>query len=264
MGSLVEKYAGFIIDLDGVLYLLNDPIEGSVETLTTLARLGKPFVFLTNNSSSTPEQYVDKLLGMGVEVEPWQVVGSAQAVVRYLESNHETTGRTAFVIGEDGLAREVESSGLALLDVKQGRAADFVFVGWDRAFDFEKLKTAAIAIRNGAVYVATNTDATYPTPEGLWPGAGSIVASVTTGGGREPVVVGKPNPLIVDIALERLAVQRREALLVGDRLDTDIKAGLLAGVDTLMVLTGVSSEGDVESTGIRPTYLRDSLAALLA
>lgn len=264
MANLSEAYRGFIIDLDGVLYLLNEPIEGSAETINRLTELGRSFVFLTNNSASTPFQYVEKLGKLGMEVEPEQVVASTHAIGRYLDLNFDARGMTAYVIGEDGLREEIASRGLRLLEGDEGRGADFVFVGWDRSFDFEKLKTAVIAIRKGARYIATNIDATYPTPEGLWPGAGSIVAAVTAGGGREPYVAGKPNPLIVELALERLGVGAREALLIGDRLDTDIRAGLLAGVDTMMVLTGVSDEEEIESSGIRPTYVRDDLAALFA
>lgn len=263
MGILLERYRAFIIDLDGVVYLLEDPIPGSLRVIESLQARGRAFVFLTNNSSATPKQYVEKLARMGLSVGTENVVTASNAVGRYLELEHETSGRTAFVIGEDGLVSEVAGSGLRLLSGIEARSADYVFVGWDRTFDFEKLKTAVIAIRNGAVYVATNTDATYPTPEGLWPGAGSIVAAVTTGAGREPVVAGKPNPLMVELALERLGVSASEALLIGDRLDTDIETGLAAGVDTMLVLTGVSGPGDLESSGIRPTHTADSLQALL-
>jgi HAD superfamily hydrolase (TIGR01457 family) len=263
LGSLYEEYRGFIIDLDGVLYLLDSPIPGSADTVNRLAEMGLRFVFLTNNSASTPSQYVEKLEGFGVGIAPEQVVSSSHAVARYLEDEYDTSGRTAFVIGGDGLRGEIRSKGMRLLDDLEGRQAEFVFVGWDRAFDFEKLKTAVIAIRAGAVYIATNVDATYPTPEGLWPGAGSIVAAVTVGSGLEPYVAGKPNPLIVELALERLGLDASEALLVGDRLDTDIKAGLLAGVDTLLVLTGVSGREEIESSGIRPTHVLDDLSALI-
>ncbi len=264
MGALFEKYRGFIIDLDGVLYLLDTPVPGSAETVSRLSELGLRFVFLTNNSASTPGQYVEKLARFGVSVEPSQVVASSHAVARHLDDSYDTRGRTAFVIGEDGLRGEIDARGMRVLEGADARAAEFVFVGWDRTFDFEKLKTAVIAIRAGAVYIATNVDATYPTPEGLWPGAGSIVAAVTAGAGREPYVAGKPNPLIVEIALERMGLEASEALLIGDRLDTDIKAGQLAGVDTMLVLTGVSSREEIGTSGIRPTHVRDDLAALTA
>jgi 4-nitrophenyl phosphatase len=228
-----------------------------------LAAEGKKFVLLTNNSALTIQQYMEKLGRFDIEVSPEQIITSAQAIRRYLEENHETEGKTAFVIGEDGMLSELSEMGFRFLTGEEAAEADFVFVGWDRHFDFAKLKSAGIAIRRGAAYIAANTDSTYPTPQGLWPGAGSLVAAVSTASGREPVVAGKPSPLIVRAALERMKAETDETLLVGDRLDTDIEAGLRAGVDTALVLTGVSTEEEIERTGIRPTYIRKNLAGLL-
>ncbi|HEY5532846.1 MAG TPA: HAD-IIA family hydrolase [Candidatus Anoxymicrobiaceae bacterium] len=264
MGSLADRYSAFLLDLDGVLYLLNDPIPGSSETVQKLAEAGKGIVFLTNNSSATPAQYVEKLASFDIIALPDQVISSADAARRYLERSCETAGKTAFMIGEDGLRSMLAETGLKVVDGEEARSADFVCVGWDRSFDFDKLKTAVIAIRRGAKYIAMNIDATYPTPEGLWPGAGSIVAAVTTGSGVDPSVMGKPNPNMVWLALEHLGAAASEALMVGDRLDTDIRAGQAAGVDTLLVLTGVSKLEEIESTGIRPTHVRDDLAGLLS
>lgn len=263
MDRLIDRYAAFIIDLDGVLFLQNEPVPGSAETVRGLAAAGKRFVLLTNNSAPTLEQYVDKLGRFGIEVLQEQIISSAQAVRRYLEINHEVEGKTAFVIGEEGLLSELADMGLRLLTGDEASEADFVFVGWDRRFDFEKLKSAVMGIRRGAFYIATNTDATYPTPEGLWPGAGSLVAAVSTASGQEPVVAGKPSPLIVRAALKRMEANAGDALLVGDRLDSDIAAGLAAGVDTLLVLTGVSAEREIELAGIHPTHIRKNLAGLL-
>lgn len=263
MSGLIEDYRAFIIDLDGVVYLLNEPINGAVEAIACLQKWGAPFVFLTNNSVATPEQYVERLGRFGIKVEPWQVVTSSQALGKYLDLNYRVKGKSALAIGEDGLVRELESRGLRLVAAAEAGKVDFVFVGWDREFNFEKLKAAATAIRGGAEYIATNADATYPTPNGLWPGAGSMVAAVSTGSGREPFVAGKPNPLMVELALERMGVAPAGALMVGDRLDTDIKAGIEAGVDTALVLTGVSSSEEIERTGIRPTRVAESLSALV-
>lgn len=263
MASLINKYSALIIDLDGVVYLLNEPVPGSREAITQILEKGIPFVFLTNNSASTPEQYVGKLVKFGIEIKPSQVVTSSQAVGRYLDLKHEAEGSAAFVIGESGLIFELEARGISIVASSNAKEARFVFVGMDRRFDFEKLKSAVIAIRNGAEFIATNTDSTYPTPDGLWPGAGSIVAAVTTGSGKDPYVAGKPNPLIVEVALERMGAEAGETLLVGDRLETDILAGSEAGVDTMLVLTGISQVGDIESRGIQPTYVGDDLRALM-
>lgn len=264
---LVDRYEGFIIDLDGVIYLLHDLIPGSAGVIHHMQEAGIPFIFLTNNSSSTPRMYVDRLRKHGIEIGPGNIVSPPAVIKRNLEmgwtGGREGAGGTAFVVGEEGLTRQIEEAGLELVSGEKAKRAEYVFVGWDRNLTYEKLKTAVVAIRNGARYIATNTDATYPTPEGLWPGAGSIVAAVTCGSGREPEVAGKPNPQIVELALERMGVEARSALLVGDRLDTDIAAGLAAGVDTLLVLTGVSSALEAEETGMRPTHIRDNFGALL-
>jgi 4-nitrophenyl phosphatase len=218
LAPLSEQYRAFIVDLDGVIYLLDDPIPGSAGAIHRMQEAGLAFVFLTNNSVATPEMYVDRLKKHGILIVPQQVVTSANAARFYLERNCETAGRTALVIGEEGLLAELEHVGLEVLDAGGSTHADFVMVGWDRHFDFEKLKAAVVAIRNGAEYIAMNTDATYPTPHGLWPGAGTMVAAVSTGAGKEPVVVGKPNPLIVQLALDRMGVSAGESLLIGDRL----------------------------------------------
>jgi len=262
MASLIDKYRAFIIDLDGVVYLLNEPIPGARDALMQIQERGLKFVFLTNNSASTPEQYVKKLAKFGIEVAPRQIVTSGHAVGRFLDRNYETEGKTAFVIGEKGLTSELEERGLQLVEADEAGRARFVFVGMDRTFDFEKLKAAVVAIRNGAEFIAANADATYPTPDGLWPGAGAIVAAVATGSGREPFVAGKPNPLMVEVALERIDQEPSEILLVGDRLETDILAGIEAGVDTMLVLTGVSRVEEIEERGIRPTYVEEGLRAL--
>lgn len=262
MAPLVDQYKAFIIDLDGVVYLLHDPIPGSSEAIRKLQEKGSSFVFLTNNSVATPEQYVERLAGFDINVEPELIVTSSQAAGVYLDRNYETAGKTALAIGENGLISVLKSRGIEVLDPADCDAPDFVFVGWDRHFDFEKLKAAVVAIRRGSVFIAMNRDATYPTPHGLLPGAGTMVAAVSTGAGRDPYVVGKPNPFIIELALERMGVAKGETLVVGDRLDSDIEAGIAAGVDTLMVLTGISSREEIEETGVRPTHVRDDLKAL--
>ncbi len=259
----LRNFKGLIIDLDGVVYLLNEAVPGSPEAIAEIQQCEIPFVFLTNNSSATPEQYSNKLAGFGIKVSPEQVVTSSQAVRKYLQEKIGNRKASAFVIGEIGLVSEVEKVGLIILNGEESSDADVVVVGCDRHFDYAKLKAAVVAIRNGALYIASNADATYPTPNGLWPGAGAIVAAVTTGAGREPFIAGKPNRLIVELALERLGTSPQDTLLIGDRLDTDIKAGVSAGVKTALVLTGVSKEEEIVKTGIRPDFVCASLSALV-
>lgn len=260
--TLAERYEAFIIDLDGVVYLMNEPLPGSAESVNRLASEGRKFMFLSNNSAPTTPQYIEKLARMGISIDEDRIMTSSHAAKRYLERNHDYEGKTAFVIGEEGIRSTLSSLGVRLLDGEEGRRADFVFVGWDRGFDYEKLKIAELAVRNGAVYVAMNTDATYPTPVGPWPGSGSLVAAVSAASGAEPAVVGKPNPFIIGVAMEKMGSRPEETLVIGDRLDSDIEAGRAAGVDTLLVLTGISGEADIEAEGIRPTHVRENLSGL--
>ena len=263
MGALLEQYQAFILDMDGVLYLLDTPIAGSTEAVRAMRESGKRLVFLTNNSASTPEMYVQRLAKQGIEAEAGEIVTSAQACRFYLESNFETEGKRALVIGEAGLLQECARMGIEVIPFDDWKSADLILVGWDRHFDYPRLKAAVLAARNGAIYIAMNTDSTYPTPQGLWPGAGTMVAAVTTGAGKEPIVVGKPNSLIVDLALDRMGAGREETLCIGDRLETDILVGVRAGIDTLLVLSGVSTQGDIPDSGVSPTHVRKDLAGLL-
>jgi 4-nitrophenyl phosphatase len=219
-------------------------------------------VFLTNNSAATPAQYVERLAGHGIEVGLDRIITSGQAIGRYLDQHRGSRWKKAVVIGEQGLADILRSRGIDVLGHGDHEGADLVVVGWDRHFDYDKLRAAVVALRNGAAYIASNTDSTYPTPSGPWPGAGTMVAAVSTGGGRKPFVAGKPNPFIVQMALERLGTSAGEALLIGDRLDSDIKAGIDAGVDTLLVLTGISRRGDIDSQRTPPTHVREDLLGL--
>lgn len=263
MSRIVDRYGGFIIDLDGVVYLLHEEIPGSIKTLRYLQDHSIPFVFLTNNSMASPESYSQKLESFGISVSPQQIVTSPQALRRYIERDYNLEGKSAFVIGEEGLKTEMKKSGLDFVNGEKARETNFVIVGLDRNFDFKKLCDAAVAIRNGATFLATNGDVTYPTPQGLLPGAGAIVAAISAASGSEPYVAGKPNPIMIDLALERMGVSGREALMIGDRLETDIEAGVRAGIDTMLVLSGVSSEKDIEEMGIKPTYTESRLEDLL-
>lgn len=258
-------YEAFIIDLDGVVYLLDVPIEGAPEAVRAVRERGKDYVFLTNNSAATPRMYVEKLARFGIETEPDRIITSAVAAREYLTGNYDLGGKRAFVIGEKGILEQCASMGLEVVGPERWREADFVLVGWDRGFNYEKLRAAEMAVRNEAVYIAMNTDATYPTTEGLWPGTGTMVAAVSTGAGQQPAaVIGKPNPMIVEIALDRMGAGRSGTLMVGDRLDTDVMAGTAAGIDTLLVLSGVSREREIEISGARPTWVKPDISGLLS
>jgi HAD superfamily hydrolase (TIGR01457 family) len=254
--TLVERYACFLLDLDGVLYRGDHPVHGASEALGRLREARKRIVFVTNNSSRTPEQVADKLLRLGIEAAPSEVVSSALATADLLASRG---GGRAFVIGETGIRTALAAAGLAIADGEPD-AVDYVVVGWDRAIDYTKLKTASLLVERGAHLVATNADPSFPAPDGLWPGAGALLAVVTCTTGIEAEVVGKPHAPLYEAALRRAGGGR--PLVIGDRLDTDIVGAAGLGWDSLLVLTGISTRGDLADAPFRPTYVGRDLSAL--
>jgi 4-nitrophenyl phosphatase len=212
----------------------------------------------TNNSTASPQQYVEKLANMGITAPADRIVTSGVATATYLR-NQYPKGTSVYVVGMDAL-RE------ALFDddyfTEAGRDAEVVVSGADFDLRYDDLKVGCLAIRNGASYVATNADKTFPSEEGLIPGSGAIVAALSAATSVDPVVVGKPSPEMLRSCLSILGTEARQTLMVGDRLDTDILAGQRAGLLNLLVLTGVSRREDVTVTGIQPDIIVDSLAAV--
>ncbi|CAN5763734.1 HAD-IIA family hydrolase [soil metagenome] len=249
---------GFIIDMDGVLYRGSQAIPEARPFLESLDQLGIPFMMATNNATRTPMDYVEILSGMGIPIRADQVFTSALATGDYLRATYPR-GTKAYVVGMSALREAVYGDSYfdeATLD------ADVVVSGADFELVYETLRVACLAIRGGADYVATNADTTFPTPEGLVPGAGSIVAALVASGGKEPVVVGKPSPVMVERSLSQLGTEAPQTVMLGDRLDTDILAGQRAGTRTVLVTTGISSIADIEETGIEPDWTIESLDVL--
>ncbi|MDQ3654004.1 MAG: HAD-IIA family hydrolase [Chloroflexota bacterium] len=258
-----QQAQGFVFDMDGVLYRGDQPLPGVTEILDALAIRNRHVMLATNNSMSTPESYVAKLSRMGIEVPAEAILTSALATRDYLL---ETLPAEAgiFVIGMPAL-REQLFGGTTFRAIQFGEEQpDAVVLGLDVGFTYDKLKEATAAIRGGAQFIATNSDATLPTENGLVPGAGSIVAAVATASGQVPLVIGKPEtPLLVQ-SLHRMAVPAHEAVMIGDRLDTDILAGHRAGMLTVLVLTGVSTREEVSHAAVRPDIVVTDLLALVA
>ncbi|MET3292584.1 UNVERIFIED_CONTAM: 4-nitrophenyl phosphatase [Brevibacillus sp. OAP136] len=250
----MKRYKGFLLDLDGTVYRGNEPIPEAVVFMEQLRKRNIPYLFLTNNSSTSPENVARRLEGMGIPTKGEEVYTTSMAAATYLR-DQLPQGAHIYVIGEQGLVHELEQAGYHLT----AEQPDAVVVGIDRSFTYEKLAIAAKAIRKGARFLATNNDAALPTEHGLTPGNGSLVAAVAVASGAEPVVVGKPEPLIVDYALRKLGLDKSDTLLIGDNLHTDILAGRNSGVDSLLVYTGYSKEADIERFRIQPTYEADSL-----
>ena len=259
----VERYQGFLLDLDGVLVRGDQPVAGAGETVAGLREAGRAVVFLTNNSARTPDQVAQKLRGMGVEASPGEVVTSAQATARVMATMalEDSRAASAYVIGERGVREALAEGGIDVLD-GEPEEAGFVVVGWDRAMDYQRLRTATVLVRGGARLVATNADASYPAPDGQqWPGAGALLAAVETASGARATVVGKPHRPLFDAAVERAGTD--QALMVGDRIETDIVGALHAGLDSALVLTGAATAADLLDQDGLPLMVLDDVGALL-
>ena len=254
---LAERYDCILFDLDGVLYRGEDAVPSAPPTLAELRRRGVRPVFLTNNSSRTPLQVAEKLRGIGIEAEPDEVVTSALATAELLA---ERGGGRAFVIGQDGVREALTDAGIAILD-GDPEEADLVVVGYDGGATYGSLKRASLLVQRGARLVATNADGSYPAADGLWPGAGALLAVITTTTGAEPEIVGKPFAPLFEAGRRRGGGGR--PLVVGDRLDTDIEGAARLGWDSMLVLTGVSGREDVKRLGIEPTMIAEDVSALL-
>ena len=255
---LADGYDSLLFDLDGVLFRGDESVPGARQTLEALRDRGIRLVFLTNNSSRTPEQVAAKLDGFGIRADAAEVVTSAQATAELLAARG---GGSVFAIGGEGVLRALTGEGLRLVN-GDAPTADLVVVGIDEGFTYAKLRTACVLIRGGAGFVATNADVTYPAPGGLvWPGAGSLVAAVAAATGREPEVVGKPFAPLFEAALRRAGGVR--PLVIGDRLDTDVEGANRLGWDSLLVLSGVTTAADLDGSEVRPTHVAPDVSALL-
>lgn len=258
---LAQAYQRFVLDLDGVVWTGDRAIPGAPETVRALRDAGKRLAFVTNNSSDTAERYAKKLVDLGAGGSADEVISSADATARLLErAVPGLRGRLAFAIGGEGLRTTLEGAGLRLADGEDGLDASVVAVGWDRELTFEKLRIATLAIRRGATFVASNADATYPAADGFWPGAGAIVAALRTSTGVEPLVAGKPDPTMLEIARERLG---GPALVVGDRVETDGAAAHAVGWPGALVLSGATGVPELARAPLWPEYVLRRLPDML-
>ncbi len=254
-----KKYKGVIVDLDGVVWRGNRALRNNIEALKLLYQKGVRIVFLSNNATRSRIEYIEKLRSLGLPADKGNMINSAFAATFYLRNS---SGKKVFIIGEAGLFYEATINGL--IPVSIGTKADHVIVGLDRFVTYDKLAWATTLIRHGATFVATNTDATLPHDGEELPGAGAIVAFLETATGKKPdIIIGKPNPWILELALRLNNLEKQDVLIIGDRLDTDILLGVKSGVDTLLMLTGVSSVDDIERLGITPTYVAKDLKSFI-
>ncbi|WP_270179885.1 TIGR01457 family HAD-type hydrolase [Alkalihalobacillus sp. CinArs1] len=249
----MKKYKGYLIDLDGTMYRGTEKIQEAVDFVKRLEVAGIPYLFVTNNSSKRKEQVAEKLVNFGVPCTKEHVFTTSMATASYI--SNEKKGASVYVIGEEGIRDALTDEGLTLQDENP----DYVVVGIDREITYEKLAKACIAVRNGATFISTNGDIAIPTERGLLPGNGSLTAVITVSTEVEPIFIGKPEPVIMEQALKQLGTDKDETLMVGDNYRTDIMAGIQAGMDTLLVHTGVTTKQHLESVEKAPIYTANSL-----
>jgi glycerol 3-phosphatase-2 len=262
---LSDNYDGFLIDLDGVVWLGREPVPGSPKALATMLEAGKEIVFVTNNPSKRPEEYAERLAGMGVQVGPERIVTAGIVTARL--AAEAAPGGAALVLGFEPLKELVAGEGLRLVDFEQPTEAAVVVVSGWREFDYMSLLAAKRALDAGAALVATSHDATMPMPGGEWPGTGAILAAVEVASGKKAEIAGKPERHLFELALSRMNGAERVAM-IGDRLSSDIAGGQGAGLDTILVLSGTSGSGggseDPATSDIKPTLTVANLAELVA
>lgn len=247
----------YLMDMDGVLVHEEHIIPGADAFLTELQQAGTPFIVLTNNSIRTPRDLRARLLRSGLDIPEESIWTSALATATFLR-NQRPHG-SAYVVGESGLTTALHEIGYVLTD----NDPDYVVLGETRTYSFEAITTAIRLVERGARFIATNPDATGPSREGSLPATGSVAALITRATGREPYYVGKPNPLMMRSALRAIGAHSENTLMIGDRMDTDVVSGLEAGLQTILVLSGISTRATVETFPYRPTLVLESVADLV-
>jgi 4-nitrophenyl phosphatase len=249
----MKQYKGYLIDLDGTMYKGIEKIEAASDFVKALAEKQIPYLFVTNNSSRTPEQVAEKLLEFDIPATKEHIFTTSQATANFISDRKRKA--SVYVIGEEGLLESIKDKGLQMTD----QNPEYVVIGIDREISYEKLATACLAIRNGATFISTNGDVAIPTERGLLPGNGALTSVITVSTSVQPIFIGKPEQIIMEQALKVLGTSLEDTLMVGDNYDTDIMAGMNAGLDTLLVHTGVTTEVMLKSIERKPTYTVGSL-----
>jgi 4-nitrophenyl phosphatase len=255
--NVEAHFRAVLADMDGTMFRGDELIPGAVDTYLELSRQGVRWLFLSNNATGTADGLAGKLNRLGVPVNGNQVINSASALFRAVRTGHR--GTRVMVVGEDELREGLAESGAVMDDHPE--TAQMVVVALDRGFTYEKLSRANRCIRNGAPFWATNEDAGFPVPDGVLPGAGSLVAAVSVAAGRRPDrVLGKPEPDMALLALEALNLPANQCLVVGDRMETDILFAIKSGMGSALVLTGATGPCDVSGFHFSPDHVLDSVA----
>lgn len=259
MGALAEKKL-FLLDMDGTIYLGDRLFDGAAEFLRRVRARGGRYVFLTNNSSRGTDAYIEKLARMGITAQPEDFLTSADATIAYLKKTYRDA--LYYVCGTQSLKAQLRTAGLRVTDTLTD-GIDVLLLGYDTELTYQKLEDCCILLGRGVDYVATHPDLVCPTSYGCAPDCGSVIAMLDTACHRRPKVIGKPQPEMVTLALERFACAPKDACLIGDRVYTDIACGRNAGIDTVFVLSGEGVAADREKYGVQPTWTLPNIRAVL-
>ncbi|ASJ73548.1 HAD-IIA family hydrolase [Granulosicoccus antarcticus] len=255
--STEMKIDTWLTDMDGVLVREGDAIPGAAEFLARLIEKDRNFLVLTNNSIFTQRDLSARLAHSGLQVPENRIWTSAIATGQFL--NDQAPNASAFVIGEAGLTTALHEVGYTLTNT----APDFVVLGETRTYSFEAITTAIRLIEKGARFIATNPDATGPSPEGSLPATGSVAALITKATGVTPYFIGKPNPMMFRSAMNQIEAHSESTAMIGDRMDTDVIAGIEAGLETFLVLTGSTAKSEIERFPYRPKHVVNSIADIV-
>jgi NagD protein len=247
---------GFVCDMDGVIYHGSRLLEGSKGFVEWLKAEGKRFLFLTNSSARSPRELHQKLLHMGIEVGEDHFITSGMATAHFIAS--QCPGGRVFAIGDSGLYQALYEAGLSVDE----NSPDYVVVGETRSYSYEKIETAIQLVLGGARLLGTNPDVTGPTEKGIAPACRALIAPIEMATGRQAYFIGKPNPLIMRHAQTLLQCHRDETVIIGDRMDTDIVAGIESGIDTVLVLSGITRESDLDRYAYRPHHILKDVSEL--
>lgn len=248
------RYNGYLVDLDGTIYRGKEIIPAGKRFVENLQKKDIPFLFVTNNTTKTPEHVAKRLKEeFEIRVEPQEVYTATLATIDYMRDMNR--GTSFYAVGEAGLIQLILQAGFTWNE----KDPDYVVVGLDSEVTYEKLTTATLAIRQGALFIGTNPDKNIPTERGLIPGAGSLIALLESATQQRAVYIGKPEAIIMEKALEQISLTKEEVLMVGDNYETDIQSGIRNGLDSLLVLSGFTSKEAVPHLPVKPTYIVDSL-----
>lgn len=253
----IKSKEGFIIDMDGVIYHGNKILPGVNDFLNWMENNGKKYLFLTNASQKTPKELHEKLKRLGINVTEEHFYTSALATASFLAS--QKPNGSAFIIGDAGLIHAMYSAGYTTNNVNP----DYVVVGDTSGYNFEKIEQAVNLVLKGARLIGTNPDISGPVENGITPSVKALIAPIEIAAGKKAYFVGKPNPLMMRIALKRLGVKREDAIVIGDRMDTDIRCGLESEIDTLLVLSGITTREEIDNYPYRPQYVLNGVVDLV-